>query len=231
MELKKYPIDYVAYEILNEPVANNPEDWNQLLTQTIHEIRKEEPNRKIVVGSNRWNSVNTFEDLQFPANDKNLILSFHFYSPHVFTHYKAPWSKKVGFYKGPVKYPGKPINEEDLEGYPEDQKKSLLEDNVEYSKEHMQAKMAQAIAVANRHGLKLYCGEFGSYPSTLEKDRLTWYKDMISIFEANNIAWANWDYKGGFGVVNSRNEPNQKLVNALLNKSKSSGTEKSKKTE
>lgn len=230
-ELKNYSIDNIGYEILNEPVANNPDDWNKLLAQTIEVIRKEEPKRKIVVGSNRWNSVNTFGDLKIPENDENLILSFHFYSPHVFTHYKAPWSKKVGFYKGPVHYPGKPILEEDLEGYTEVQKISLLEDNAEYSKEYMESKMAQAIAVAKEHGLQLYCGEFGSYPSTLEKDRLLWYRDMISIFEANNIAWANWDYKGGFGVVNSRNEPNEELVNALLNKNTSIGTEKSKKTE
>ena len=31
--------------------------------------------------------------------------------------------------------------------------------------------------------------------------RLAWYKDMVSIFNEYNIAWANWDYKGGFAPV------------------------------
>jgi endoglucanase len=28
-----------------------------------------------------------------------------------------------------------------------------------------------------------------------------WYRDMISVFAEHGIAWANWDYKGGFGLV------------------------------
>lgn len=215
-ELKKYPNDMVAYEILNEPVANDPEDWNKLIAQTLKTIRQEEPTRMVVIGSNKWNSVNTFGDLKVPEDDKNLILSFHFYSPHVFTHYKAPWSKKVGFYTGPVKYPGKPLNETDLKDYDQAQVKSLMEDNAEYSKEHMASKMKNAMAVAKELGLQLHCGEFGSYPSTSEEDRLQWYSDMISIFKENNIAWSNWDYKGGFGIVNSQGEPKKVLVKTLM---------------
>ncbi len=219
-EPQEYSNDLIAYEILNEPVANNPDDWNKLLNSTLEIIREQEPERKVVIGSNRWNSVNTFGDLKIPDNDQNLLLSFHFYSPHVFTHYKAPWSKKVGFYTGPVQYPGKPIKEEDLKGYEEEQVKSLLEDNGEYSKEYMASKMANAIAIAKKHGLQLYCGEFGSYPTTNEDDMLRWYSDMISILEENNIAWANWDYKGGFGVVDSQGEPKENLVETLMQRTK-----------
>lgn len=215
-ELKKYSNNMVAYEILNEPVANDPNDWNKLIEITLQNLREQEPERTVVIGSNKWNSVNTFGDLQVPENDPNLILSFHFYSPHVFTHYKAPWSKKVGFYKGPVSYPGSPLKEEDLQKYNNAQVKSLLEDNAEYSKGHMASKLTHAIAVAKKHGLKLYCGEFGSYPTTLEEDRLAWYDDMVTIFEENDIAWANWDYKGGFGILGQNGTPNKNLTNVLM---------------
>lgn len=230
-ELKKYPNDMVAYEILNEPVANDPRDWNNLIAATLQTIRKEEPNRTVVIGSNKWNSVNTFGDLEIPENDKNLILSFHFYSPHVFTHYKAPWSKKVGFYTGPVQYPGKPLKESDLKGYEDSQVKSLLEDNAEYSKEFMESKMKNAIAVAKKMGLPLHCGEFGSYPSTSEEDRLAWYGDMVSIFQENNIAWSNWDYKGGFGIVNSTGDPKQELIKVLLKADSQNSKEKKRDSE
>ena len=75
--LKKYPVENVAYELMNEPVADDPEDWNKLVEKVVAVIREAEPTRKIVIGSNRWQSADTFDKLRIPANDKNIILSFH----------------------------------------------------------------------------------------------------------------------------------------------------------
>lgn len=216
-ELRAYPVEEVAYEILNEPVADNPAHWNELVLETVKVIREQEPQRTIVIGSNRWNSVNTFNDLEIPENDKHLILSFHFYAPHVFTHYQAPWSKKVGFYTGPVHYPGHAIHKEDLQGYDAAQIASLTGDDGDYGSELFMKRIQEAVDYANEKGLRLYCGEFGAYPTTVEADRLQWYADIRSVFEAQNIAWANWDYKGGFGVVDGQTgEPRQKLLDVLL---------------
>ncbi|SFZ95041.1 endoglucanase [Flaviramulus basaltis] len=215
LELKKYPNGLIAYEILNEPVANNAKDWNDLLSETIKEIRLNEPFRTIVLGSNKWQSVDTFQNLKIPEEDSNIILSFHFYSPHVFTHYKAPWSK-IGFYNGPIKYPGISINKEDLKEYTKEQI-SLLEDNVSYSKDFFQDKMQSAIQIAKEYNLQLYCGEFGCFPSTPNKDRMQWYSDIISVFNENNIAWANWDYQGGFGIIDSKTGViNKELIEVLI---------------
>jgi hypothetical protein len=30
---------------------------------------------------------------------------------------------------------------------------------------------------------------------------MQWYRDMWANVEKHGIAWANWDYKGGFGIV------------------------------
>ncbi|MHC4206535.1 MAG: glycoside hydrolase family 5 protein, partial [Planctomycetota bacterium] len=40
-ELKQYPVGLVAYELMNEPVADDPEDWNKLVEKGIKEIRKQ----------------------------------------------------------------------------------------------------------------------------------------------------------------------------------------------
>src|SRR6476620_5169368 len=53
-ELKNYPVEDVAYELMNEPVADDPEDWNKLVKKLVTIIRQSEPTRKIVIGSNRW---------------------------------------------------------------------------------------------------------------------------------------------------------------------------------
>ena len=72
-ELRKYPNEMLAYEILNEAVADDPDDWNNLLKKVIAEIRVKESKRKIVVGSNRWQIPDTFPDLKIPDNDAILF--------------------------------------------------------------------------------------------------------------------------------------------------------------
>jgi endoglucanase len=47
---------------------------------------------------------------------------------------------------------------------------------------------------------------------------LQWYEDVRSILEANNIAWANWDYRGGFGIVGRDRQPDEGLIKALIPK-------------
>ena len=74
---------------MNEPVADDPEKWNVLVEKAIAAVRKIEPNRFLVIGSNRWQSVFTFDDLRIPADDKHIILSFHFYHPFLLTHHQA----------------------------------------------------------------------------------------------------------------------------------------------
>ncbi len=216
-ELSAYPNSLLAYEILNEPVANHADDWNKLIEQTLKAIRENEPMRTVVIGSNKWQSVDTFNQLKIPKNDKHLILSFHFYSPHVFTHYKAPWSKKVGFYTGDVHYPGHPINANDLKGYDSTQIVKLLDDDTFYNKELFLSRLQQPLSVAKKYGLKLFCGEFGCLPTTELKDRVAWYTDLTQVFEENDIAWANWDYKGQFGVVNKETGmPCVEIIDALF---------------
>ena len=48
---------------------------------------------------------------------------------------------------------------------------------------------------------RLYCGEFGCIAATPKADKERWYQDMIELFDKYEIARANWDYKGGFGII------------------------------
>ena len=211
-QFKNRPNNMVAYEIMNEPVADDPEDWNKLVAATINTIRGLEPDRIIFVGSNMWNSVNTFDVLRIPENDKNLVLSFHFYIPMPLTHYTAGWTK-VGEYTGSVHYPGLTVPENELEGLPDDLVDAI--DNRVYNRGVLADLIAQPLAVARKHNLQLHLGEWGCYEPSPVEDRLRWYADVRSICEENNIAWTTWDYKGGFGVV-SDGKPVQNLIDTLL---------------
>ena len=52
--LKDYSTDWVAYEFMNEPVADEHEQWNQLVAKVHKALREREPQRTLVVGSTRW---------------------------------------------------------------------------------------------------------------------------------------------------------------------------------
>jgi len=215
-ELKKYPNGLVAYELMNEPVADDPEEWNVLVEKALAVVRKQEPERKVVIGSNRWQSVDTFDDLRVPENDPHLILSFHFYIPFIVTHYKAGWTDIAG-YNGGVKYPGLTVTDEDLEGLEGDLYNRIKNEQKYYTRDTLEALMARPIRKAAQYGLPLYCGEWGALPTIDEESRFNWYRDMRFILEKNGIAWANWDYKGGFGIVDGDvSKPHNELIRILV---------------
>lgn len=217
-ELKKYPDDMLAYEILNEVVADDPEDWNNLFGKVISEIRKDEPERKIVVGSNRWQIPSTFPDLKLPENDRNIILSFHFYTPMALTHHLARWSP-IAEYNGEVNYPGQIVDTAHYKELSEPTVKAMREYcNGYFTKEILAQEMSPAIKVAKENDLLLYCGEFGVYPTIPEDIMLRWYKDVCDIFNANGIAYCHWCYKGDFPVVGENSVPKRKLVSVLTAK-------------
>ncbi|MHC4560354.1 MAG: glycoside hydrolase family 5 protein [Planctomycetota bacterium] len=199
-ELRKYSVQLLAYELMNEPVADDPEDWNRLVGKAVREIRKAEPSRKIVIGSNKWQSVSTFDQLRIPEGDRNIILSFHLYTPMLITHYKASWTG-IGRYKGPVKYPGQIVEPKDIEGLPADVARIVKGNNGNYNRDVLEGLLQKPLQMAEKYDLPLYCGEWGCLSTVPRKARLQWYADVRHNLEKNKIAWANWDYKGGFGII------------------------------
>ncbi len=215
-ELRRYPNILVAYELMNEPVADDPEEWNALVAAGVAIVRQEEPQRYIVIGSNRWQSVHTFDELRIPENDPNIILSFHFYLPFPLTHYQTSWTW-LEDYDGPVHYPGYLIKPEELDTISPEFATRLQDDAKVYNRDSLLVLMQKPLRKARETGLKLYCGEWGCYPSVPRPDLLAWYRDVRYCLESNNIGWTNWDYKGGFGVVDSETgQPIADLVKVLL---------------
>ena len=217
-ELKKYPTDLVAYELMNEPVADDPEEWNVLVGKAASAVREQEPERFLVIGSNRWQSVFTFDELKVPENDPYIILSFHFYHPFLLTHHEASWTE-IGPYSGPVQYPGLAVKEEDIAAIEDETlKQRVIADNGIYTKDSLGKMMEKPIRKAKELNLQLYCGEWGCLPTVPRESFLQWYADVRSILESHDIGWTNWDYKGGFGVVDRRNDnkPIDDLIEVLL---------------
>ncbi|HAQ20853.1 MAG TPA: glycosyl hydrolase family 5 [Prolixibacteraceae bacterium] len=216
--LKDYPVSDVAYELMNEAVADDPEQWNNLLANAMKAIRVVEPERIIVIGSNKWQSASTFDVLKVPV-DKNIILSFHFYEPFPLTHHQASWTG-IRDYSGPIHYPGALLTQEEFDVLSPGQQ-AIAKDwvGVEWNMEKLEQMMQLPLQKSKELGLQVYCGEYGVIDSAPEADKIRWYNDMISVFNKNGIASANWNYKSGsFGLLNGDGVKNETMIQEVVRK-------------
>ena len=162
--LKDRSTDWVAYEFMNEPVAPEHEQWNQLVAKVHKALRELEPQRTLVVGSNMWQGHETMKYLKVPEGDKNIILSFHYYNPMLLTHYGAWWSPLCAAYKGKVHYPGVLVSKEDYDAAPEAIKADLKPYTEEvWNIDKIREQFKDAIEAAKKYDLQLFCGEWGVY--------------------------------------------------------------------
>ena len=214
--LGDYPTDKVVYELMNEPVADDHEEWNQLVAKAFWAVRELEPERSVMIGSNRWQGAETFDELTVP-DDPRIILSYHFYEPFMFTHYKTSWNHMKD-YEGTVRYPGVILTREQFDALPEHLKSELKKfEGQNFDKQVLLEMMEKPLRKAKELGLPLYCGEFGVYNAAQEPDRSQWYKDMLEIFEEQNVSWANWNYKSDqFGFVGMDGQDIETVKRALL---------------
>lgn len=222
--LKGYSCDSVAYEFMNEPVADDHEQWNQLIVKVHKALREREPQRTLVIGSNLWQGYETMKYLKVPENDKNIILSFHYYNPMILTHYGAWWTP-IGKYTGRVNYPGVLVSQEDYEAAP-DTVKHLLDENHYTTQvwdiDKIRADFQDAIAAAKKYDLQLFCGEWGVYEKVDRELAYRWTKDMLTVFKENHIAWTTWCYDADFGFWDQQKHTfkDKRLVELLVGSEK-----------
>jgi len=225
-----FPNDRFVYELLNEPVATDPESWNQMAARLHKALRQVEPERTIVIGSNRQQSPHTFKDLAVPEDDPNLMLDFHFYEPNLVTHYKAPWlpNGKLPF---KVKYPGRPLNlppwlytaiVKVMPGLSPMERLIALDENRHYDRDEMVSVITKLLELAQKHNIPLRCGEFGVIEYLPSELGARWLDDTFSVFEELNIGWSYWSYeKGegyGFGILDkdSNERPPMQVIKKYL---------------
>ncbi len=137
------------------------------------------------------------------------------YEPFLLTHYQAEWTP-IKDLNIQVTYPGKLISDESYNKLDEDLSEYVIDRNHTYNKSVMDAEIKQAVDIANKYGLKLYCGEFGASPTTNLAIRVEYYKDLISIFNKYDIALSHWNYKNNFPMVDKDLQPIKEIIQVLI---------------
>lgn len=84
---KGYPDDMLYFDLLNEPnLTLGAEKWNETVATLIGTIRKTNPGRTILVCTPNLGQSWTLGYVELPKDEWNVIVEFHYYMPHLFTH-------------------------------------------------------------------------------------------------------------------------------------------------
>lgn len=191
--LKDYD-NRVGFEILNEPGGQMTVAlWNEMILENLAIIRTDNPTRKVIFGPLDANSFHRLEEVQFPRNDHNLIMSIHYYEPFIFTHQQAPWSSLAN--SGPVSWG----TQADLD---------KLEDDFTTVRNWAKA-----------NNLPIYVGEFGVYDLAPTGDRYCFFYHLVRNFENLNLSWAYWQLNVDFRLLDEKTGRwNYWIADALMTK-------------
>lgn len=187
----RYPS--AVFELLNEPGGRMTADrWNGFYPGLIAAIRKRDPSRTIVVAAINSDDPNEVKRLRLPPEDRNLIVTVHYYKPIEFTHQGAPWSRKFS-------------RLHDISwGTPAD---------LEEVSRHFA--LIDAWAKAERR--PVYLGEFGVYERAPADSRTRWLAAVRGTAERFGWPWAYWQFDHDFALYDPAAEQwNRPILDALI---------------
>jgi len=193
---------YILYEILNEPHDLPTKDWAAMQQDVIDVIRKKDTRHTIIVGPSSYNHYTELKNLPIFA-DTNLLYTFHFYDPFIFTHQGADWVGLQTFKGVPYPYDAErmPVRNVAKKGTWGDSLLSVYK--VDGTAQKIKSLIDIAINFRTVNHVNIYCGEFGAnIPNTDKKDRVLWHKTVSEYLAEKGIPWTLWDYHGGFGLFN-----------------------------
>ena len=191
---------HVAFELLNEvvePEAAAP--WNDLIRQAVRTIRRNTGN-PIIYGGIHWNQAAKLALLEQPE-DGNVIFTFHFYEPLVFTHQKAKWIPSIA--------PERTVHFPDTMAHYRECSEGLGMMDVlsgsragEMDGTFMEEQILTGVRAAEKAGVRLYCGEYGVIDQAPAEDTLRWLQAANAVFDQYGIGRALWSYrKMDFGLM------------------------------
>jgi endoglucanase len=167
--------DAVLFEILNEPNGAADAVWNDMLAENLAIIRETNPKRRVVVGPKFWNSLDQLDSLKLPESDRNLVVTFHYYTPMEFTHQGASWT-------------------------PQYQKLSGVTWGTAAEQDKLRQDFDRVKAWAQRTGRPILLGEFGALETAGMAQRAAWTAAVARAAEARGFGWSYWQFDSDFVV-------------------------------
>ncbi|MGA1979422.1 MAG: glycoside hydrolase family 5 protein [Sedimentisphaerales bacterium] len=192
---KDYP-DTLIFELFNEPKRDLTDDiWNTYIKEAIPIVRRTNPNRTIVVGPGDNNIVAHLKNLRIPEDDRNIIVSIHYYFPLEFTHQGADWIKR-----------GDPNSWLGTKWTGSDAEKKAVTDEFD-----------TAAAWAKEHNRPINLGEFGAYEKADMDSRARWTAFVAKSAVERGFSFHYWEFCSSFGAYDpQKNAWREPLLKALI---------------
>ena len=192
----------VFFELRNEPHKITAEEWRWQAKEIIKVVRPIAPRHTLIVGFHDWNSRSAMTSSK-PFEDDNIIYTFHYYDPFLFTHQAASWVGN-GFEKlQTVRFP---YSKESRIKIPKAGQGGWLEQLVRsYKRDSDEARMYQDLKAAKdwskKNGVPIFLGEFGSYSKNPSiEDRCRHAAVIYKALGRLDIPNAWWEWDGGFSM-------------------------------
>lgn len=213
--------DWVFFEVLNEPVFDkNQKRWEEVREKLVAAVRTAAPKHTVVLAGHAWSGVWGLQQAK-PATDPNVVYTFHFYDPFVFTHQGATWTGDAAMpkLKG-VPYPADAERiQKATDAQPDEATKAKVR---QYGKENWNAdKLAKQVKAAAdwraKYNVPVFVGEFGVYPVAAgADDRERWFKDTAKAFADAGFGWTVWGYDDAFGLRVKKGKNGVPTVDAVV---------------
>ena len=199
----------LVFEVVNEPVfKDNPDDWYRLQSNAVQAIRKQDPDRTIMVSPTYWSSIDTLVKMSvIPAT--NLIYTVHCYDPFFFTHQGAEWIDEIPKNLTAVPFPSSPEAVEKILPKNAPKYAGTLEDygKHRYDAAYLLSRLKIATDWGANHHVPILLGEFGAYPKVSPPDsRARWFDGMRSAISSLKLPNSIWGYDEGLGLGRNVNQ-------------------------
>ncbi|RFZ81274.1 hypothetical protein DYU05_20035 [Mucilaginibacter terrenus] len=199
----KESADRLFFEIYNEPPHMDPKVWKDAAYNIVTAIRQKDKKRTLLVGASNYNSIYELSRMERLA-DENIIYTFHFYEPFLFTHQGADWvgdqmaTTGIPFPYDAKAYPAinpKAINtpgEANYKQYPTDGNEQSVKDKLQIAK-----------SWGDKYYVPLLCSEYGVYRKyTDEGSRSRYVAAVRKSLRQLGIPGILWDYNTNFSIFN-----------------------------
>ena len=203
----KYRSEYIIYEIRNEPEGRGevtPEKWVKLQGEIIDVIRTYDTKHAIVVSGSDFSSIDTLAKMK-PYEDPNLIYTFHFYEPMLFTHQGATWIGEGFSETSGIPFPYDRSKMPKLSSSAK-QNPWLVDMYNNYSQlgteKYINSRIKKAANWAKKNNVRIWCGEIGAKIWTNAEDRLAWISTTVSVLNKYGIPYCTWGIDGSDGFLN-----------------------------
>lgn len=211
--------DRVLFELRNEPHDMTAASWRTQATQLIRAVRAVAPSHTLIVGFQDWNGRDAMLKSE-PFPDPNIIYTFHFYDPFVFTHQGASWA---GAGLPDLKGVPFPVSATTRINVPASARGTWVEGAItNYASEATYDVMYQRIEAAKNWSVAkdvpLFLGEFGSYNLNADPDSRCRHAEAIYVALGKfRIPSAWWEWDGGFALFGKGTTEIMPCMKAALN--------------